>query len=91
MEALDNLNSKLNTLLKKHAATEAENIRLKAAIARHEKTEAHLAGKIATLEKGMAGVRLDGVVADADERENMRLQLDTLITEIDSILNTLND
>jgi cell division septum initiation protein DivIVA len=91
MEALDLLNSKIDTLLKKHAALEAENHRLKETIAGHDKTVDDLRKKIASLENGMVSVHIGKTVDDDDEKANMRAQLDTVILEIDKILNTLND
>lgn len=91
MQALDELNSKLNKLLKKYATTEAENIRLKAAIDKHIKTEDSLKKRIALMEKDMTGVNLTTIVGSEEEKVHMRTQLDSLIAEIDGILNTLND
>jgi hypothetical protein len=91
MEALDKLSKKLDTLLKKHAATEAENKRLKETIAAQIKTTEQLNKKLASLEKGMVSVHIGKTVEDDEQKENMREQLDTVIGEIDKILNTLND
>ncbi len=91
MEALDQLNTKLNLLLKKYAALETENKRLKATIAVQEKNAATLTKKLSSLEDGMVSVRLGDAVVDEGEKENMRQQLDNVIAEIDKILNTLND
>jgi len=91
MQALDELNSKLNTLLKKYTALETENKRLKDTIARQTKTEEKLTKQIASLEQNMVSVKLGGTVGNDDDKDNMRRQLDSLITEIDGILNTLND
>lgn len=91
MEALDKLSKKLDTLLKKHAATEAENKRLKETIAAQIKTAEQLNKKLASLEKGMVSVHIGKTVEDDEQKENMREQLDTVIGEIDKILNTLND
>lgn len=91
MEALDKLSKKLDTLLKKHAATEAENKRLKETIAAQIKTTEQLNKKLASLEKGMVSVHIGKTVEDDDQKDNMREQLDTVIGEIDKILNTLND
>ena len=91
MEALDQLNKKLDMLLKKYAALEAENKRLKATIAGHEKSAEVLNKKLASLEQGMVSVHLGKAVVDEDEMNNMREQLDNVIGEIDKILNTLND
>jgi len=91
MLALDLLNKKLDTLLKKHAALEAENKRLKDTVAGQIKETAKLNKKLASLEQGMVSVHLGKTTGSEDEKENMRLQLDTVIGEIDKILNTLND
>lgn len=91
MQALDELNSKLNLLLKKHAALEAENKRLRDAVTRHEKSEAKLNKQLTKLEKDMVSVNLKAAVNDDEDKQNMRRQLDLVITEIDRILTTLND
>jgi predicted RNase H-like nuclease (RuvC/YqgF family) len=91
MEALDLLNNKVNMLLKKYAALETENKRLKATVSKQEKTVESLTKKLAALEQGMVSVHLGNAVVDEDEKDNMRSQLDNVIAEIDKILNTLND
>ncbi len=91
MQALDLLNKKLDTLLKKYAALEAENKRLKDTLAVNEKSLAQLNKKVSSLEQGMVSVHLGKTAGTEDEKENMRTQLDTVIGEIDKILNTLND
>jgi cell division septum initiation protein DivIVA len=91
MQALDELNKKLTKLIKRHSTLEAENKRLRETIARQQSTEADLKQRIASLEQGMVSVNLDQTIGSAEERDNMRRQLDVLISEIDGILNTLND
>ena len=91
MQALDQLSGKLNTLLKQYTALEAENKRLRQTIARQAETELQLSGKLDSLQQGMVSVHLGKTVADDADKENMRQQLDTVINEIDRILNTLND
>lgn len=91
MQALDELNTKINLLLKKHAALETENKRLKDAVAHYEKSEAKLNKQLAKLEKDMVSVNLKATISDDEDRQNMRRQLDLAITEIDRILTTLND
>jgi predicted nuclease with TOPRIM domain len=91
MQALDELNKKLTKLIKRHTTLEAENKRLRETIARQHSTEADLKQRIASLEQGMVSVNLDQTIGSAEERDNMRRQLDVLISEIDGILNTLND
>ncbi len=90
MQALHELNMKLTALLKKYAALEAENKRLKDTIAKGQVAQEQLNARIAQLEKDMVSVNLSTVAGD-EERGNMRIQLDHVITEIDRILNTLND
>ena len=91
MEALDQLNKKVDALLKKHAAAEAENKRLKETVSSQNKKIEALTKKVSSLEHGMVSVRLGSAVTNDEEKENMRRQLDTVIGEIDKILNTLND
>ena len=91
MEALDTLNKKLDTLLRKFAALESENKRLKETIAKQIKAEEKLNKKLVSLEQGMVSVHLGKAVIDDEEKENMRQQLDNVIAEIDKILTTLND
>lgn len=91
MQVLDELNGKLNTLVKRYTALEAENKRLRDAVARLEKTGEKLTAQLASLEKDMVSVDLTGTVGNDDDRQNMRRQLDNVITEIDRILTTLND
>ena len=78
-------------LLKKYAALEAENKRLKATIAAQDKTTEALAKKLASLERGMVSVQIGNSPVDEEDKENMRRQLDQLIADIDNILVTLND
>ena len=91
MQALDELNSKLNQLLRKYAALEAENKRLKETVAKQVAAEAELKRRVTALEQDMVSVNLNDAVRDESEKENMRKQLDGLIAEIDGLLNTLND
>ena len=91
MQALDELNKKLDKLLKKYAALEAENKRLKDTIATQNKSAEQLSKQLASLEQGMVSVHIGRATDNEDEKENMRRQLDTVIAEIDKILNTLND
>lgn len=91
MQALDELNSKLNLLLRRYAALENENKRLKETVAKQLATEASLKQRITALEQDMVSVNLNDAVRDESEKENMRKQLEGLIAEIDGLLNTLND
>lgn len=91
MEALDVLNKKLDTLLKKYVSLEAENKRLKETIAKEIKTTEKLTKKLASMEQNMVSVHIGKATGNADELDDMRSQLDNVIGEIDKILNTLND
>ena len=91
MQAIDQLNKKLDSLLKKYAALESENKRLKETVASQIKATEKLNKKVASMEQNMVSVNLTGGVVDEDEKDNMRKQLDGVIGEIDKILNTLND
>lgn len=91
MEVLNELNSKVNLLLKRYAMLEAENKKLKATIEALSEKEKHMAAHIASLQDRMVSVNLNGTVTDDSEKAEMRKQLDILIGDIDRILNTLND
>ncbi len=91
MEALDLLSKKLDLLLKKHAATEAENKRLRETVTAQTKSIDELGRKLTSLEKDMVSVHIGRPGEGGEENENMRRQLDSVIAEIDKILNTLND
>ena len=91
MLALDTLGKKLDELLKKTAALEIENKRLKASVSAGERSVKELTKKLASLENDMVSVSLGSAVTGDDAKENMREQLDNVIDEIDKILNTLND
>ncbi len=91
MEVLNELNDKVNQLLKRYATLEAENKKLKATIEALSSKEKQMVAHIASLEDRMVSVNLNGTVTDDSEKAEMRHQLDTLIADIDRILNTLND
>lgn len=91
MEALDLLKSKLEALLKKYSALEADNARLRATIEGQNKAIQKLNKKISIMDSGMVSVQLGATTINEDDKENMRRQLDTVIADIDNILNTLND
>ena len=91
MLALYTLGKKLDELLKKTAALEMENKRLKASVSAGERSVKELTKKLASLENDMVSVSLGSAVTGDDAKENMREQLDNVIDEIDKILNTLKD
>ena len=91
METLGLLGDKLDQLLKKYAALEGENARLRATIEGQNKAIQRLNKKVATLDNGMVSVHLGHADISDEEKDNMRRQLDGVIAEIDKILTTLND
>lgn len=91
MEALDQLNSKLDQLIKKYAAVQAENIRLSDLVQQQSQTITSLNTKLAGMEQKMANTQLGATISNDEEKNNMRRQLDSIIGEIDKILHTLND
>ena len=91
MDAINTLNSKLDQLLKKYAAAEAENKRLRIIIDGQNRMIQNLNKKVKSLEHNMVSVNLGSTNITDEEKDNMRQQLDVLITEIDKILTTLND
>ena len=91
MKNLELLKSKLDTLIKKHKASEAENTRLKEVISAQNSSIEVLKNKIQTMEQSLTGVDLGRIDIVGQDKENMRAQLDNLINEIDKILTTLND
>ena len=72
MQALDQLNKKVDSLLKKYAALESENKRLKDTIAAEVKKTHELNRKLASLERSMVSVHIGKTVDNEDEQENMR-------------------
>ena len=91
MLELQILNDKLDLLLKKYAALQAENKRLQQTISQQLKSIDALNKQLAGLEENIAVVHTGNAVLTAQDKTGMRKQLDTVIGEIDKILNTLND
>ena len=91
MDAINVLEGKLDQLLKKHAAADAENKRLRAIIDGQNKVIQTLNKKVSSLENSMVSVHLGSTGISDEEKNNMHRQLDAVISEIDKILNTLND
>ena len=91
MQELELLNSKLDLLLKKYAALQAENKSLKATISKQLRSMETLNTKLEGLEENMLAEKIGSIVTDPKEKAALRKQLDTVISEIDKILITLND
>lgn len=90
MQELDILNGKLELLLKKYAALQAENKSLQQTVAKNQKTVEQQQKQLAALEEKMLNTHINVVLND-DEKDAMRKQLDNVIGEIDKILTTIND
>ena len=91
MQELQLLNDKLDMLLRKHAALQAENKQLKDTVSAQLQSIETLNTKLATLQENMVATGIDKTLANDDDKNAMRKQLDNVIGEIDKILNTLND
>jgi len=91
MQELQLLNDKLDLLLKKYAALQAENKRLKATMSYQLQSIESLNDKLTSLEQDMITIQVGRAVSGSKEKEGMRKQLDNIIGEIDKILNALND
>ena len=91
MQELQLLNDKLDILLRKYTALQAENERLKETIAQQLSSIETLNVNLASLEKSMVAVKISGTLSDDKEKDAMRRQLDNVIVEIDKILTSLND
>jgi predicted RNase H-like nuclease (RuvC/YqgF family) len=91
MQELQVLNDKLDILLKKYTALQAENKRLKATMSYQLQSIESLNDKLNSLEENMLTIQVGRAVENSDDKDNMRKQLDNIIGEIDKILNALND
>lgn len=91
MRELELLSNKLDALLKKYAAMEAENTSLKNTLAQQQQKVAMLNSQVAKLEENAGTTQIGKTVTDDAERIALRKQLDGVIGEIDKILTTLND
>lgn len=91
MEALDQLNNKIDLLLKKHIAVQEENKRLRSTIEGQNKTIDTLSKKIRSLEHGVASLQIGKSLAATGDKEDVKKHLDAMIGEIDKIIMALND
>ncbi len=91
MQELQLLNDKLDMLLRKHATLQAENKQLKDTVSAQLQSIEILNTKLVTLQENMVATGIDKTLANDDDKNAMRKQLDNVIGEIDKILNTLND
>jgi hypothetical protein len=91
MQELQLLKDRLDVLLRKYTAVEAENIRLKNTVTGQLKFIESLNHKLTSLEENMLAHQIGKSVPGAGDKEKMRRQIDNVISEIDKIMNTLND
>jgi len=91
MQELQLLNEKLDLLLKKYTALQAENARLKDTVSKQLKSIEGLNSKLSSLEENIGSAQIGKAVISNDEKNGVRKQIDNVIGEIDKILNTLND
>ena len=91
MQELTLLHTKLDTLLKKYAALQAENKALQETVRQQRDTLQQLTGKVTELETNIATEQTANVLTTKGETANMRKQLNTLIGDIDKLLASLND
>ena len=91
MQELQLLNEKLDLLLKKYTALQAENARQKDTVSKQLKSIEGLNSKLSSLEENIGSAQIGKAVISNDEKNGVRKQIDNVIGEIDKILNTLND
>jgi len=91
MQELQLLNEKLDLLLKKYTALQAENSRLKETVSKQLKSIEGLNSKLSSLEENIGSAQIGKAVISNEEKNGVRKQIDNVIGEIDKILNTLND
>ena len=91
MEVLQLLNNKLELLLKNYEELQSENKSLKDIIAQQTKTISELNQKQHEMEQQVLSKHIGLLDLPEADKEKMRKQLDTVIGEIDKILNTIND
>lgn len=91
MDPLQLLNEKIETLLRRYAALQAENNRLKDTVAGQLLAIEQLNGNLAGLEEKMLGMQIGTGLQDGQEKQELRRRLDKLIAEIDKMLISLND
>ncbi len=91
MELLANLNERIDLLLRKYTAMQAENNRLQDLLASQTAQITKLNTTLAAMEEKMLAMQIGQGVTDDKEKERLKGQLDKLIAEIDHLLISLND
>lgn len=91
MQELTLLHSKLDKLLKKYAALQAEKESLQQVMHKQKDELQQLNKKVATLEDQLTTAQTADVLASKGDKNAMRKQLNSLIGDIDKLLASLND
>lgn len=91
MELLVNLNERIDLLLRKYTAMQAENDRLRDLLAGQTAEITKLNATLAAMEEKILAMQIGQGVTDDKEKEKLKAQLDKLIAEIDHLLISLND
>jgi len=91
MQELTLLHTKLDKLLKKYAALQAEKDDLLATLRRQNEDMQQLNKKVASLEEELNMAKTADVMAGKDDKTAVRKQLNSLIGDIDKLLASLND
>lgn len=91
MQELQLLNEKLDLLLKKYTALQAENKRLKETVSQQLRSIETLNNKLSSLEDNIHTTQIGKALISTDEKAVVKKQIDNVISEIDKILHTLND
>lgn len=91
MQELTLLHNKLDKLLKKYAALQAEKDGLLATLRRQNEDMERLNKKVASLEEELNLAKTGDVITGKDDKAAVRKQLNSLIGDIDKLLASLND
>ena len=91
MQELTLLHTKLDKLLKKYAALQAEKDGLLATLRRQNEDMQQLNKKVPALEEELNLAKSGDVITGKDDKAAVRKQLNSLIGDIDKLLASLND
>jgi regulator of replication initiation timing len=91
MNLLVSLNERIEMLIRKYSALQAENARLREQLSIQSAETARLNEALAVMQEKMLAMQIGQGVTDEQEKEKLKGQLDKLIAEIDHLLITLND
>ena len=91
MQELTLLHTKLEKLLKKYTALQAENEGLLATMRQQNETLEVLNKKVACLEDELNTAKTADVISAKEDKTAVRKQLNSLIGDIDKLLASLND